>query len=185
MFKENPTVMVVEDETLLLQAITKKLKVEGMDILSCSSGKQAVDYLESLDELPDAIWLDYYLKDMNGLAFMQLLKQNSAWQNIPVIVVSNSANPDKVKNMLALGARRYILKAEYRLDEIIAIIRDFITDTENSSGAQPIVTASEQETTTPTPETAAVAPGSSEAAMLDTGISEATPENPSVPDSRS
>jgi CheY-like chemotaxis protein len=130
MSKENPTIMVVEDETLLLQAITKKLKISGMDVLSCASGQQAVDYLKNLDELPDAVWLDYYLKDMNGLAFMQELKQNPAWTNIPVIVVSNSASPDKVSTMLALGARKYILKAEYRLDEIIGMIKDFIKDNE-------------------------------------------------------
>jgi DNA-binding response OmpR family regulator len=139
MSKENPTIMVVEDETLLLQAITKKLKLSGMDVLSCASGQQAVDYLRNLDELPDAVWLDYYLKDMNGLAFMQELKANQAWSRIPVIVVSNSASPDKVNNMLALGARKYILKAEYRLDEIIAMIRDFIAansdDAPGSDGA--------------------------------------------------
>jgi DNA-binding response OmpR family regulator len=126
MSKDNPTIMVVEDETLLLQAITKKIKLSGMDVLSCSSGQQAVDYLGSLDELPDAVWLDYYLKDMNGLAFMQQLKANPKWANIPVLVVSNSASPEKVTNMLGLGAKKYILKAEYRLDEIITMIRDFI-----------------------------------------------------------
>lgn len=120
--------MVVEDETLLLQAITKKIKLSDMDVLSCASGKQAVDYLNSLEEMPDAIWLDYYLKDMNGLAFMQELKANPKWADIPVLVVSNSASPDKVHNMLALGARKYILKAEYRLDEIIGMIRTFIND---------------------------------------------------------
>jgi DNA-binding response OmpR family regulator len=128
MSKQNPTIMVVEDEVLLLQAITKKLKLSSMDVLSCSSGQQAVDYLGSIDELPDAIWLDYYLKDMNGLAFMQEIKNNPKWADIPVLVVSNSASPEKVHNMLGLGAKKYILKAEYRLDEIIAMIRDFITD---------------------------------------------------------
>ncbi len=125
--------MVVEDELLLLQAITKKLKLSGMDVLSCSSGKQAVDYLNSIDELPDAIWLDYYLRDMNGLAFMEEIKNNPKWSNIPVLVVSNSASPEKVHNMLALGAKKYILKAEYRLDEIIAMIRVFITDAEEAA----------------------------------------------------
>jgi two-component system chemotaxis sensor kinase CheA len=130
MTKQNPTIMVVEDENLLLQAITKKLKISGMDVLSCSSGQQAVDYLESLDELPDAVWLDYYLKDMNGLAFMQELKRNEKWADIPVVVVSNSASPDKVSNMLALGAKKYLLKAEYRLDEIIEVINEFIASKE-------------------------------------------------------
>lgn len=138
MSQENPTIMVVEDETLLLQAITKKLKISGMDVLSCASGQQAVDYLNNLDELPDAVWLDYYLKDMNGLAFMQELKANPAWTNIPVIVVSNSASPEKVSNMLALGARKYILKAEFRLDEIIGMIRDFIKDNDVSGTTGPV-----------------------------------------------
>lgn len=128
MTKKKPTIMVVEDEELLLQAITKKLKLSGMDVLSCASGQQAMDYLNNLDTLPDAVWLDYYLKDMNGLAFMEELKKNPVWTKIPVLVVSNSASPDKVTNMLALGAKRYILKAEYRLDEIITMINEFIDE---------------------------------------------------------
>lgn len=148
MRKEHPTIMVIEDETLLLQAITKKLKLSDMDVLSCASGQQAVDYLKNLDQLPDAVWLDYYLKDMNGLAFMQELKMNPAWENIPVLVVSNSASPDKVSNMLALGAKKYILKAEYRLDEIIAMIRDFIAA--NSDDA-PAPGAPSADTPAPTP----------------------------------
>jgi CheY-like chemotaxis protein len=162
MSKQAPTIMVVEDETLLLQAITKKLKLSGMDVLSCASGQQAVDYLSSLDELPDAVWLDYYLKDMNGLAFMQQLKGNPKWLDIPVIVVSNSASPDKVSNMLALGAKKYILKAEYRLDEIIGMIRDFIADQgSDSSSLSP----------------AAAQPGSNPQSSADSHES-ATPEQP-------
>jgi CheY-like chemotaxis protein len=133
MSKQNPSIMVVEDEVLLLQAITKKLKLSNLDVISCASGQQAVDYLENLDELPDAVWLDYYLKDMNGLAFMQRLKGNPKWKDIPVVVCSNSASPEKVHNMLGLGAKKYILKAEYRLDEIIEIMKSFIQDTDNKT----------------------------------------------------
>lgn len=118
--------MVIEDEELLLQAITKKLKLSGLDVLSCSSGQQALDYLKSLEALPDVIWVDYYLPDMNALALMQQIKDNPTWSGIPVVVVSNSASPEKVNNMLALGAKKYVLKAEYRLDELIAMIREFV-----------------------------------------------------------
>lgn len=129
---DTPTIMVVEDEMLLLQAITKKLKISNLDVVSCASGKQAIDYLKNMDKLPDAIWLDYYLKDMNGLAFMQAIKENSQWQFIPVVVVSNSASLDKVHTMLGLGVRKYILKAEYRLDEIIEMVKDLIKENNNS-----------------------------------------------------
>jgi two-component system chemotaxis response regulator CheY len=134
MSSSQPTIMVVEDETLLLQAITTKLKVSNIDVISCASGQQAIDYLSSMTELPDAVWLDYYLKDMNGLAFMQAIKANPKWAGMPVVVVSNSASPEKVNNMLALGVKKYVLKAEYRLDEIIAMIKELIVDTEEARG---------------------------------------------------
>lgn len=119
-------VLVVEDETLLLQAITKKLEINDLEVVSCVRGEQAIDYLENLPELPSAIWLDYYLKDMNGLEFMHELRKNPKWEHIPVVVVSNSASSEKQHNMLALGVNKYLLKAEYRLDEIIDIVKGFI-----------------------------------------------------------
>lgn len=120
--------MVVEDEALLLQAISKKLKISGIDPLPFPSGQEAIDYLNKSKELPDAIWLDYYLKDISGLDFMHKVKDNPKWADIPVIVVSNSASPEKVDNMLALGAKKYLLKAQYRLDQIIDIIKEYINE---------------------------------------------------------
>lgn len=116
------TVMVLEDEALLLQAITKKLQLNQLQTISCTQGKQAIDYLRELENPPDAIWLDYYLKDMDGLNFMNELKKNKVWAKIPVFVVSNSADDEKVHSMLALGAKRYLLKAQYRLEDIIEIV---------------------------------------------------------------
>lgn len=121
--ENNLKVLVVEDEPLLLEAIGDKLQKVGIEAILCPSGDKALEHMNSDVDLPDAIWLDYYLKDMNGLAFMEAVKQNSNWQDIPVIVVSNSANSQKVNTMLALGVKKYLLKAEYRLEDIVEIIR--------------------------------------------------------------
>jgi len=128
MIKTNPTIMIVEDETLLLQAITKKMKLNKIEPVGCTDGQQALDYLKDFPTLPDAIWLDYHLNGMDGLTLMNNLKKNRRWASIPVFVVSNSVGPEKVTNMLALGAKKYLLKADYRLDEIIKTIIDFIND---------------------------------------------------------
>ena len=117
-------VLVVEDEQLLLEAIVKKLELSGIVALPFSSGKQAVRYLhEHPLDLPNVIWLDYYLKDMDGLEFMGAIKGDEQLNKVPVVVVSNSASSERVSRMLALGAKQYLLKAEYRLDEIIYIIK--------------------------------------------------------------
>ena len=110
------------------QTIEKKLKLNGIEVISCSSGHQAIDYLKNLPELPDAIWLDYHLGDMDGITIMQEIKKSDKLSKIPVIVVSNSASPEKVQNMLALGAKKYLLKAEYRLDDLIAEVRKFVEE---------------------------------------------------------
>ena len=119
-------ILVIEDEDLLLQAMTKKLHTAGMHSISCTSGEQAIDYLENISVVPDLIWLDYNLEGMDGLAFLEKLKKQPAWRSIPVVVVSNSASPDKVHNMLALGANKYLLKAEYRLEQIIETVKEFV-----------------------------------------------------------
>jgi CheY-like chemotaxis protein len=123
----SPKIMIVEDENLLLLAISKKMRILGIEPVSCVSAEQALDYLNVLPELPDAIWLDFHLGGMDGLEFMKKLKENPIWINIPVFVISNSASPEKVNEMLALGAVKYILKAEHRLDEIIDSIKVFVT----------------------------------------------------------
>lgn len=119
-------IMVVEDESLLLQAIGKKLQRDGFDVLMCTQAGQAIDYLKTLEDLPDLIWLDYYLPDMNGGDLLDVIGKNEKWKNIPVVVVSNSASDLKVQSLLAKGAKRHLLKADHRLDEIVKIIKTFI-----------------------------------------------------------
>jgi len=119
-------ILVVEDETLLLQAIVKKLQMSGVEPVSAVSGRQAIDYLNALPKLPDGIWLDYYLKDMDGLEFMEELKKNPAWANIPVMVVTNSASPEKAHRMLALGAKGYMVKSDYRLEKVVEEMKKIV-----------------------------------------------------------
>ena len=132
MVSEAKTIMVVEDEVTLLQVIAKKLKVSVYSTITCISAKQAIDYLKNLDENPTAIWLDYYLPEMSGMDFMVEISNNAKWRSIPVIVVSNSAGEEKKKAMFALGAKKYLLKAQYRLDDIVKIIDEVITENQKS-----------------------------------------------------
>jgi len=119
--------MILEDEELLLNAIKKKLEVSGFNPLGFLGAQAAVSYLQNeANELPDAVWLDYHLKDMDGLAFTKILKDTPRLSSIPIVVVSNSANDETVKNILALGVNKYILKAEHRLDDIIGVIENIL-----------------------------------------------------------
>ena len=123
------TVLVLEDEKPLLNAITKKLNKHGFNVLSARSVGQAVEYLEDKDiEHIDAIWLDHYLLgERNGLEFVAFVKNDkSKWKKIPIFVVSNTATPDKVQSYLELGVSKYHTKSDVRLDTVIQEIQNTI-----------------------------------------------------------
>ena len=128
---KNYTVLVIEDEQLLLEAIARKLKFNGLSVITVARGDEALKILSESEKLPDVIWLDYYLSDMNGLEFMNNIRKNDKLVGIPTIVVSNSASDEKVNNMLALGVKKYYLKAENRLDEIIKFVKEFVEKQRN------------------------------------------------------
>jgi PleD family two-component response regulator len=126
MAKKKLNVMIIEDEELLLKVIEKKLNSEGIKFHSVKTGKEALDHLLKVKTLPDLIWLDYYLPDMNGLELMKKLRELTKFDEIPVLVISNSANDETVAKMMELGIREYIIKAEYRLDEIVKKITEVL-----------------------------------------------------------
>jgi len=119
-------IMVVEDEKVLLDVIGKKLNSSGFDAKLYEDGVVAMSTLKSGEFLPDIIWLDYYLKDMEGLDFVKQMKEDPKLANIPVFIVSNSVSHDKVHHMLALGVDNYFLKAEHQLAEIVDSINQYL-----------------------------------------------------------
>ncbi|OGY18755.1 MAG: hypothetical protein A2900_02095 [Candidatus Chisholmbacteria bacterium RIFCSPLOWO2_01_FULL_50_28] len=119
-------ILVIEDELPLLSAIQKKLELSGFETRTAQDGSRALGILKDLPKPPSLIWLDYYLPAMSGLEFLTKIKADPKLAGIPVFVVSNTAGPDKVNAMIALGAQKYFLKAEKRLEEIVEEIRQYL-----------------------------------------------------------
>src|SRR3989337_2042182 len=120
----NKTILVVEDELPLLEAITVKLSLNGFATVTARTVEQALAYMEDIKGVK-AIWLDHYLIGKeNGLDFVSKIKEDgSAWKNIPIFVVSNTAGDDKKHAYLKLGANKFYTKSNFRLDQIIDDIK--------------------------------------------------------------
>ncbi len=121
------TILVVEDERPLIEAIKTKLEKTGFAVVTARAVEQAINYLEDIEHI-DAIWLDHYLLGKeDGLDFVTKLKHAEAkWKHVPIFVVSNSATAAKVRSYMRLGVNKYFVKSEYRLDQIIGDIRSYL-----------------------------------------------------------
>ncbi len=120
------TVMILEDERPLLEVVQLKLEGNGFDVITARSVAQAVDFLTHMEHI-DAVWVDHYLLGTeDGIGFVALLKEHPAWRLLPVFVVSNADEEDTRKDYLAFGVDKYYVKADTRLDDIVADLKRIV-----------------------------------------------------------
>lgn len=125
MTNNNPTIFIVDDEPLLSEMLTDYLKEQhgGFNIQSFPTGEAC---LQSLDEQPDAVVLDYHLnskeKDAaNGIDILkEIKKRNTA---LPVIMLSSQESYGTAAQTIMHGAVHYVIKSQDAFDEIFQLIK--------------------------------------------------------------
>jgi len=126
--KKKKTILVVEDEETLSQAITKKLKLNGFNVIAARSIKKAMDHSDNCNSV-HAVWLDHYLLGKEtGLDFVIRMKENKKCKQVPIFVVSNTASPDKRHAYLQLGANKFYVKSDYKIRDIVSDIKNFLEE---------------------------------------------------------
>ena len=117
-------ILIVEDEPTLQRAVLSVLTNQGYKIFSAVNGEDAITIAHK--ELPDLILLDLILPKKDGFAVLTDLKQEPATMNIPVIILTNLEGNADVERALALGATTYLVKTDYKLEEIAEKIKSIL-----------------------------------------------------------
>jgi DNA-binding response OmpR family regulator len=118
-------VLVVEDEEILLTALSEELRQEGFDVVTAADGVAGVDQASA--EKPDLILLDLMMPKLDGLGALKQLKDKPETKDVPVMILTNLSDYEKVSDALSLGATDYLVKANYRLEELISKIKFFVS----------------------------------------------------------
>ncbi|OGZ18015.1 MAG: hypothetical protein A2V72_02020 [Candidatus Nealsonbacteria bacterium RBG_13_37_56] len=110
-------ILIIEDDKLLRKVIGKKLAMENYKIVEATDGEEGLRLSGS--EQPDLILLDLILPEINGFEVLARLKKNPNTFKIPVIILSNLGDEEKVEKGLKLGATDYLIKADLDPGEIV------------------------------------------------------------------
>lgn len=106
--RERLKIMFVDDETEIPELVKISLASEPYDLIAAYSGTQAVEL--ALKELPDLIFLDIMMPDMDGYEVVEKLKKSKVAADIPIIMISAKKEvEDKLKGM-ELGIDDYVTK---------------------------------------------------------------------------
>ena len=117
-------VLFVEDESALQKALTDILTQAGYKVVSALDGEIGLRLAKS--EKPDLILLDIILPRLNGFEVLKKLKENPELKEIPVIVLTNLEKMEDVEKAIELGAKTYLVKTQYTIDEVIEKIKKAI-----------------------------------------------------------
>jgi len=103
-----PTVLIGEDEELILEGLKMLLEAKGYRVLCAFDGEQAL--LSAQRDKPDILVIDIGMPKMDGVEVCRRLKSNEATRGIKVLMATGQGRQEAVKQAMAAGADGYLLK---------------------------------------------------------------------------
>ena len=101
-------IVVIEDETDILEVIAYNLKREGYEVITSTSGEDGLEKIEK--SKPNLVVLDLMLPEVDGIELCRKLKSDPVTQAIPVIMVTAKGEESDVVLGLGVGADDYVTK---------------------------------------------------------------------------
>jgi diguanylate cyclase (GGDEF)-like protein len=118
MNQTNATLLLVDDEAMNRDALSRRLARRGYTVLTAESGASALEMIGA--HRVDAVLLDVMMPGMSGLETLRLLRQSRSVSDLPVIMVTAKDRAEDVVEALELGANDYVTKP---IDFPIALAR--------------------------------------------------------------
>jgi two-component system KDP operon response regulator KdpE len=129
----NASVLVVDDERHVLEALRAALEGRGYQVQTASSGSLALEAVSG--QPPDVVLLDLAMPTMDGVEVCRRLR---TWSQVPIVVLS--ARSDERHKVLALdaGADDFVSKP-FSIEELLARIRAALRREQARRAQQPVI----------------------------------------------
>lgn len=118
------SILLVEDESSVREVLKRKLIQSGFKTTVAEDGQEA---MVSLDHnIPSLILLDVIMPRMNGFDFLERIRADIRYRDIPVIIISNLEGDNDRTTGKNLGITDYVVKSNVSLRELMALIRQVV-----------------------------------------------------------
>jgi PAS domain S-box-containing protein len=126
------TILVVEDETHLMEMLCMALHLKGYTVVTAEDGQKAVDTFRSNRTGIDAVITDIGLPIISGIDVFKQLKEIDP--QVRVILASGYFEPGTREALEAMGARGFINKP-YRTNDLLRMLRQVLDQSLTCSGS--------------------------------------------------
>lgn len=118
-------ILIVEDDQFTRDIYKETLSEDGFDIVTAANGVEGL--AKAQEGGYDLVLLDIMMPDIDGLELLSRLKKNPPVKNIGAIVMLTNLSHDPViKQAENLGAKDFLIKSNYNLDQLMEKIKSFL-----------------------------------------------------------
>ncbi len=117
-------VLFVEDDPAVAEMYKLKLELDGYRVILVESVEEGLKQVKK--RIPDIVYLDMRLPNMQGMNMLRDLRANSATRDVPVIILSDHGNAEAAASKLQLGAADYLVKAEAGPPSLSRDVQDWL-----------------------------------------------------------
>jgi len=117
-------VLVVDDDVRNIFALSSVLERRGMTVLTAGTGREAIATIESTPDVA-IVLMDIMMPEMDGYQTMQMIRQNSAFQRLPIIALTAKAMKGDREKCLEAGASEYLAKP-VNIEQLLSALRRWL-----------------------------------------------------------
>ena len=124
--KKQKTILIIEDERSLREALVDILRIKEFRTLSAINGSEGVEI--ALREHPELILLDIIMPEMDGMAALKKIRDDAWGKKVPIIILTNlSETVDQfAADAKAQKVTYYLVKSDWKLHDIVKKIEDIL-----------------------------------------------------------
>jgi two-component system chemotaxis response regulator CheY len=102
---------IVIDDSRAMRMIFKRVVLKlGFDTVEAGDGRQALDLIADLPEVPDLALVDWNMPNMNGLEFVSAVRADPRLRQMTLVMVTTEGEQRQIVRALAAGAHEYVIK---------------------------------------------------------------------------
>lgn len=122
------SILLVDDSPTVLNFTGKMLARRGYEVITKVDGQEAYDYLlDPSTHMPDVIISDIEMPNKNGITLIKELRELKRFQNVPIIIISASA--EKHFEMMSKGLIQGFLHKPFKEEDLLSQLK-FVSSTE-------------------------------------------------------
>lgn len=115
--KQNPKVLIIDDDRTALELIDIILQPEGFEVVKCQNANDGIEIARR--ERPDLVILDLVMPEKSGINVAFELKQDISTRDIPIIVLTSMDIDDDVKEQLRGFVSGLMTKSRFAKSDLL------------------------------------------------------------------